>query len=884
MKKRSERKKLCIRICLTVIAVVTALIFIMPIVLTISNSFMSAAEITSNYGSIFQKTDTGGKQYISQTVNLKFIPDMVTFSQYATVLFKSPDYLLKFWNSVILVVPIVVFQLVVAVLAAYGFTRTRGKLSAIVFFAYVILMMMPYQVTLVPNYLVLNWMKLLDTNWSIWLPGIFSPFSVYLITKYMRRIPVPLIEAAKIDGANEFQVFTKICIPICKGVITTCAILVFMDYWNMVEQPLLFFNDTDKYPLSIFLSKINAQEVGLAFAVATFYMIPSLLIFLYGEDQLVEGIAYQGGVKDRKWRVKKMTDRKDKIKNITIIFLLVMLILTFFSNTIMNYSLVEVSTQQVTSGQITSKVRGSGSVEASESYSVTIEETRKIATVNVKKDAEVATGDLLFTLEDTDSDELDAAKKSLNEAQAAYESAVLTAGITVAERQSIEAGKGSSLTQKQNEIAAANQRVKDAQAAVDAAQASVDKIKAQIDAVSNSTTDTTAEEKAVLDAEKKNSEAQDSLTSAESAYTPVKSAYDTALSGLQSAQSTYDEAKTAYDNLPSTATEADKQTAKTSVAIAETKLKAAKATYDARKDDLNKVQGSYDSAKSAATDSKNALSNANYNLSVKKLTGTNTAEANNLQAQLNTATAALTDANTALTSATNDQKKVTDKISGEVTIASAYKTMTDLQEEVAKLQAKSIGTEITSPISGTVTDIAVTAGTTVNANDVMMTIQPENKAYVLQFSVTENQAKKVRVGDTAEILNNWYGNDVSAVVSAIRKDPQNRSNSIIICEMKGDVSVGDSYTLSIGEQSSNYDTIVPTSAIREDSNGKFILIIESKSTPLGNRYYARRVDVDVITSDDTKSAVTGALEGYEYVITTTTKPIKENEQVRLASE
>lgn len=584
-----------------------------------------------------------------------------------------------------------------------------------------------------------------------------------------------------------------------------------------------------------------------------------------------------------------MTDRKDKIKNITIIFLLVMLILTFFSNTIMNYSLVEVSTQQVTSGQITSKVRGSGSVEASESYSVTIEETRKIATVNVKKDAEVATGDLLFTLEDTDSDELDAAKKSLNEAQAAYESAVLTAGITVAERQSIEAGKGSSLTQKQNEIAAANQRVKDAQAAVDAAQASVDKIKAQIDAVSNSTADTTAEEKAVLDAEKKNSEAQDSLTSAESAYTPVKSAYDTALSGLQSAQSAYDEAKTDYDAAEKAyKADASKKDARDAAELAmnkaQAKVNTAQSTFNTCQANLNKVQGSYDSAKSAATDSKNALSNANYNLSVKKLTGTNTAEANNLQAQLNTATVALTDANTALTSATNDQKKVTDKISGEVTIASAYKTMTDLQEEVAKLQAKSIGTEITSPISGTVTDIAVTAGTTVNANDVMMTIQPENKAYVLQFSVTENQAKKVRVGDTAEILNNWYGNDVSAVVSAIRKDSQNRSNSIIICEMKGDVSVGDSYTLSIGEQSSNYDMIVPTSAIREDSNGKFILIIESKSTPLGNRYYARRVDVDVITSDDTKSAVTGALEGYEYVITTTTKPIKENEQVRLASE
>lgn len=600
-----------------------------------------------------------------------------------------------------------------------------------------------------------------------------------------------------------------------------------------------------------------------------------------------------------------MANRKDKIKNITIIFLLVMLILTFFSNTIMNYSLVEVSTQQVTSGQITSKVRGSGSVEASESYSVTIQETRKIATVNVKKEAEVATGDLLFTLEDTDSDELDAAKKSLNEAQAAYESAVLTAGITVAERQSIEAGKGSSLTQKQNEIAAANQRVKDAQAAVDAAQASVDKIKAQIDAVSNSTADTTVEEKAVLDADKKNSEAQDNLTNAEASYTPVKSAYDTALSSLQSAQSAYNEAvalkneaeakynsaKKYYDdnNSPDNKTAMDnaKTVLDTSVSAmnkAKRQLDADQSTFNTCQANLNKVQSSYDSAKSAANDRKNALSNANYNLSVKKLTGANTAEANNLQAQLNTATAALTDANTALTSATNDQKKVTDKISGEVTIASAYKTMTDLQEEVAKLQAKSIGTEITSPISGTVTDIAVTAGTTVNANDVMMTIQPENKAYVLQFSVTENQAKKVRVGDTAEVLNNWYGNNVSAVVSAIRKDPQNRSNSIIICDMKGDVSVGDSYTLSIGEQSSNYDTIVPTSAIREDSNGKFILIIESKSTPLGNRYYARRVDVEVITSDNTKSAVTGALEGYEYVITTTTKPIKENEQVRLASE
>lgn len=281
----------------TFLALMLALIFLAPIILTITNSLMSSSEIASNYGAIFQRTDTGGKIYIGKTVNLKLIPDMVSFSQYASVLFKSPEYLLKFWNSIVLVVPIVIFQLVVAVLASYGFTRTKGKLSAIIFFAYIILMMMPNQVTLVPNYLVLQKLNLLDTNWSIWLPGIFSPFSVYLITKYMKRIPVSLLEAARIDGANEWQIFSKVCLPISKSIITTCAILVFIDYWNMVEQPLLFFSDPDKYPLSIYLSKINQAEIGLAFAVATIYMVPSLLLFLYGEESLVEGVAYQGSVK-----------------------------------------------------------------------------------------------------------------------------------------------------------------------------------------------------------------------------------------------------------------------------------------------------------------------------------------------------------------------------------------------------------------------------------------------------------------------------------------------------------------------------------------------------------------------------------------------------------
>lgn len=296
MSAKKRKKKIGI-ILLTAGLIFFTAVFVTPIVFTICNSFMGSTEISANYGMIFETTENGGKKFIADTVNLKFIPDKVSFSQYITVLLKSPDYLLKFWNSVILVVPIVIFQLLVACLASYGFTRYRGRLREIIFFVYIILMLMPYQVTLVPNFLVSKWLNLLDTNWAIWLPGIFSPYAVFLLTKYMRRIPVSILEAAKIDGAGEIQIFTHVCMPLCKGAMCSVAILIFIDFWNMVEQPLIMLSEEQMHPLSVFLSKINSGEIGLAFAVATIYMVPTLLIFLYGEEYLVEGITYQGGLK-----------------------------------------------------------------------------------------------------------------------------------------------------------------------------------------------------------------------------------------------------------------------------------------------------------------------------------------------------------------------------------------------------------------------------------------------------------------------------------------------------------------------------------------------------------------------------------------------------------
>ena len=291
-----RKKRYFSRGMLTVLAAVFAFLFLMPTVLKITNSFMTQSEITANYGQVFQNA-TDGKSYIKDKINLKFIPDKVSFTQYFTVLLKSPDFLYKFWNSVILVAPIVLAQLAVASIAAYGFTRWRGKIRDTIFFAYVILMLMPYQVTLVPNYLVSDYLGLLNTRWAIILPGAFAPFSVFLLTKSMRRIPVSLIESAKLDGAGEWHIFWDICLPQCRSALYSIAILVFIDYWNMVEQPLILLPDASQQPLSVYLSQINAGEIGIAFAAAVIYMVPGLLMFLHGEAYLVEGITYAGSVK-----------------------------------------------------------------------------------------------------------------------------------------------------------------------------------------------------------------------------------------------------------------------------------------------------------------------------------------------------------------------------------------------------------------------------------------------------------------------------------------------------------------------------------------------------------------------------------------------------------
>lgn len=283
-------------IIFSMIGITLAVLFVFPALFTFTNSLMSTGELTAHYGSVF-KGISEEASYASSSAELILIPESVTFKQYYTVLLQSPDYLYKFWNSVILVVPIVIGQIAMASMAAYTFFRCKGRTWQTLFFVYIILMLMPYQVMLVPNFLIADWTGLLGSRLAVIIPAVFSPFSVFLLTKFMRRIPEALIEAAKIDGASEWIIFTKICLPQCKGAIFSIAILAFIENWNMVEQPLILLSDVGKHPLSVYLANINSQEVGLAFAVATIYMILPLLIFLYGEKYLIEGITHSGSVK-----------------------------------------------------------------------------------------------------------------------------------------------------------------------------------------------------------------------------------------------------------------------------------------------------------------------------------------------------------------------------------------------------------------------------------------------------------------------------------------------------------------------------------------------------------------------------------------------------------
>lgn len=283
------------KIILSVLLAILAVIFLFPLILTVSNSFMKEPEINENYRAVMQTAQAEQqKSTVREYANLKLVPDEVSIEQYYIVLIKRLKFLIMFWNSVKMVLPIVLGQILVSSMAAYAFGKLDFRWREQLFFLYIITMMMPFQVTLVPNYIIADKLGIIGRYSSIILPGIFATFGVFLLRQFMVYIPDQYAEAARVDGANHFDIFTRIVLPMTKTGIAALAILVFIDNWNMVEQPLVFLQEADTWPLSIYLSNINNGEKGIAFAASTLYMTPMFLIFLYGENYLVEGIQMSG--------------------------------------------------------------------------------------------------------------------------------------------------------------------------------------------------------------------------------------------------------------------------------------------------------------------------------------------------------------------------------------------------------------------------------------------------------------------------------------------------------------------------------------------------------------------------------------------------------------
>lgn len=552
--------------------------------------------------------------------------------------------------------------------------------------------------------------------------------------------------------------------------------------------------------------------------------------------------------------------RREWIKTAAIIFLAVMLVLTFFSNTIMNYSLPEVATQYVMSGSITAKIRGTGMVESGDPYNIEISESRKIASVAVRVGDVVQKGDVLLYLEDIESDELKNAQSDLETAQDGlqdawdnYYKALLTKEI---EAQDIRAANGntSPLTYRQ-QITNAQNAVKPLEDRKTELENNIASVDAQLALVSglDSSADTrvTATESAMETARTNLSSANQNLTNAEKALNSAIQAQQSVSSGDAAAQTAAAEKVTQARN--------NYNNAKTNQANAQSAYNNAVTAYNNAVADQAGREGSQVTADLMAQ-------KANYQVELASVTIDLEAANKNLEDLVIMVT----------------HKLSLDDLQDD--IEDAQEVVEKAQELVEELTAKAVDATVTADISGTVTAVNVVAGNTTAPASPLVVLQPEGQGYTLSFSVTNEQARRLAVGDRADLVNAWRYDDVDVVLASIKPDPDSPGqNKLLTFNVDGGVVAGQTLSLSVGQQSANFDLIVPNSAIREDNNGKFILIVESRPTPISTRYIATRVDVEVLASDDTQSAISGALYGYEYVITTSTQPVDAGQQVRLSN-
>ena len=648
---------------------------------------------------------------------------------------------------------------------------------------------------------------------------------------------------------------------------------------------------------------------------------------------------------------ENVSKRRDWIKNVAIIFLTVMLVLTFFSNTIMNYSLPEVATQYVQRGTITAKIRGTGNVEATDPYNVMVKESRVISSVAVKQGDTVEKDQVLYYLEDAESDELKKAEDELEDLELTYMKGLFGGTVSPEIINKVASGNTDSFASYQAKVTDMQNRLDNAKKRVDECQKALDDVTLQNTINDNNAKvstipDKLAEDQAKTDLEnakeafelrknKKIADIEKQIAEVENQISDLKILIANAdktigtntaagttdvlhgkisvaqdlmnrkLEGLNntgigqsfSAEGAYAWSKTVDWNLLSP----DQQLALQDFLAAYTDYRnytnaiGEVSTMTSNEEQLKEkenelaslnnkkleVNAIIVSSNESVQDAQNRLDQATRNIT--EITSAYEQSSVAYQNKLANAEAALKNAQAVYELLKQEQTDLAADINAELDLSKASKDIAQKKEEIAKLKEKSMGSAIKAPVAGTVTSLAYVAGETTKPEEAAAVIQVEGKGFTLSFSVTNEQAKKVQVGDVADLQNAWYYEDAKAVLSAIKQDPESAGQKkLLVFDVTGSsIQAGQSLSLSVGQRSAEYELVVPNSAIREDSNGKFILIVESKSGPISNRYIATRVDVEVLASDDNNTAISAGLYGYEYVITTSTKPVEAGKQGRV---
>lgn len=548
-------------------------------------------------------------------------------------------------------------------------------------------------------------------------------------------------------------------------------------------------------------------------------------------------------------RRRKKRGRRDWVKNAIIIFLAVLLVLTFFSNTIMNYSLPEVAAQYPQSTTLTTKIRGSGTVESAQSYNVTVQETRTVAAVNVKKGDTIAAGDTLLTLDATESQELQDARTNLATVKLDYEK------LKLPKNEDGAAAQAASLAQAQAAVTKAESDLATAQ-------------KYQSDLKWYQ--DQEASAKATLATKNQNKDY----------YASLVDNLNSQIGNVENTNADYLSAKKRLENTPDDEDHADErraledeiqriydeqiapQIASLTNQLAEAQQNLLNATYAA-----SQAESAYTSAQDATS---------SFQASNQDATSVSAAQSALQSAKDNLATLQATAKDTEDTNAYNDSV-------AQLDLAAKEQEVKDAEAKVKALEEKTSAANIKSRYAGVVTEVNVAAGDTTTADTPLMVVELTEKGYTLKATVTKEQARTLKEGLQAEITNLW-DSGITMTLTSITSDKNDPANSrVLTFAVTGDdVSVGQSLSFSVGDKNSSYDLVIPSAAIHTDADGSFVYTVQVKSSPLGNRYTVRKKTVTIVASDDNNSAVSGDLSADDFVITTATVPLEVGTQVRIA--